>query len=451
MDSKNRLLQYFRENEEFMKERINSGIELNRKGYANILLTDEEGRPLKGAKVKIKLKNHEFKHGANLFMLDEFENDEKNQKYKEYFSDTFNLATLPFFWRDLEPVKGKPRYAKDSPKIYRRPAPDLCLAYCEEHGIEPKGHCLVYIYHNPEWIEKDIHKAKIQIDRHIKELAERYEQRIPKWEVVNETIRGAGWLDKAPIDIAPDLIEWSFEEARKYFPGNELIINEASGVWKDLLYNRSHYYLLIERALRNGAKIDTIGMQYHMFYRPEELMNFTRTYYNPRMLYAVMDEYEKLGLQLQVTEVTIPAYGDMPDDEELQAEIIKNLYSIWFSHKAMNGIVYWNLVDGYCYTGKPTTDTIGKMNEGENFWRGGLIRHDMTPKPAYKVIHDLFHKEWHTEGEFISNEAGKVNFKGFYGEYELEIMYNGRSVKEKLEFLKGGTTQFEIKLKEHCI
>ena len=446
MGNKDELLKYFRENKDFMDERIKSGIEQNRKRYAGVLICDSEGNPLKGAKVKINLKNHEFKHGANLFMLDEFESEEKNQVYKEQFKKAFNLATLPFFWRDLEPVKGQPRYAKGSPKIYRRPAPDLCLEYCEQNNIEAKGHCLVYIYHNPDWIEKDLYKAKSQIDEHIKELAEHYKDRIPKWEVVNETIRGAGWLDKAPIDIAPDLIEWSFFEARKYFPGNELIINEASGVWKDLLYNRSHYYMLIERAIRNGAKIDTAGIQYHMFYKPEELINHARTYYNPRMLYAVMDEYEKLGVNLQVTETTIPAYTDLPEDEELQAEIIKNLYSIWFSHRAMNGIIYWNLVDGYCYTGKPTKDTIGMMNEGENSWRGGLIRHDMTPKPAFDVICDLFNKEWHTEGEYTSDDDGMIRFKGFFGDYDMEIIYNGKKIKQKLEFLKGGNSQFKIKI-----
>ena len=39
----------------------------------------------------------------------------------------FNLATVPFYWNTLEPEYGKPRYAKDSVKIYRRPAPDLCM------------------------------------------------------------------------------------------------------------------------------------------------------------------------------------------------------------------------------------------------------------------------------------------------------------------------------------
>jgi hypothetical protein len=45
-------------------------------------------------------------------MLDELETEEKNEKYKKYFAELFNMATLPFYWDTLEPEKGKPRYAR---------------------------------------------------------------------------------------------------------------------------------------------------------------------------------------------------------------------------------------------------------------------------------------------------------------------------------------------------
>lgn len=77
-------------------------------------------------------------------MLDEMESPEKNEGYKASFAKLFNYAVVPFYWRDLEPEQGKPRYSKDSPKIYRRPAPDLCVEYCQAHDIRMKGHCLVY-------------------------------------------------------------------------------------------------------------------------------------------------------------------------------------------------------------------------------------------------------------------------------------------------------------------
>ena len=80
-----------------------------------------------------------------------------------------------------------------------------------------------------------------------------------------------------------------------------------------------------------------------------------------------MDTYARLNRPLQITEVTIPAYEETVADEDLQAEIIKNLYSIWFSHQNMEAIIYWNLVDGYAHASQ------GMINTNENYYMGGLI------------------------------------------------------------------------------
>lgn len=61
-------------------------------------------------------------------MLDEFDHAEENQNYREVFKKCFNLATIPFYWDGLEPEQGKPRYDKDSPKVWRRPAPSFALS-----------------------------------------------------------------------------------------------------------------------------------------------------------------------------------------------------------------------------------------------------------------------------------------------------------------------------------
>ena len=128
---KETILKNFRKNETFLNTTVKNNIEIHRKGTAKLIVTDENGKPIPGALVKFCQKSHEFKFGANLFMLDELETDEKNKQYKEYFKEIFNLATLPFYWSDLEPERGKPRYGKESAKIYRRPAPDLCIEYCQ--------------------------------------------------------------------------------------------------------------------------------------------------------------------------------------------------------------------------------------------------------------------------------------------------------------------------------
>ena len=144
MNDRRKVLELFDEQETSWKQRSAEGIERYRKGNGRITVVDKEGTPVSNAKIKLTQTNHEFRFGANLFMLDELESEEKNEKYKKYFSDIFNMATLPFYWDALEPERGKPRYAKDSPKIYRRPSPDLCIEFCEKHGIEPREHALAY-------------------------------------------------------------------------------------------------------------------------------------------------------------------------------------------------------------------------------------------------------------------------------------------------------------------
>lgn len=399
------------------EERVKNGIEQNRKGFVRIHVIDKEGNSVKGVKLKIKQKKHEFLHGANIFMLDELETNEKNDKYKELFKNVFNEATLPFYWSDLEPIEGKPRFEKNSPKIYRRPAPDLCLEYCEENGITPKAHCLTYFPFHPDWVDKrDVRDMKQKLEIRYKALAERYKDRINGWEVINELFCTQDPWNKNPFFISDEVLDWNFKLAEKYFHSNELIVNEATHLWKwcHFAYSRSGYYQMIKNGLEKGLRIDTIGMQFHVFETETDEIYHVNDLYNPKTLFDVMDTYQKLGKPLQITEITIPAYSDSSENEKIQAELIENLYSIWFSHKAVEAIIYWNLVDGYAAFAPQ-----GDMTSGENIYRGGLLRFDMSIKPAYEMIHHLFAERWITNTEAETDGNGIAKFKGFYGDYEV--------------------------------
>ena len=435
------VLKPFEEKKDYMNDRIRSGIEANRKGFGFLKFADHSGNPVTDVQVKVIQKTHDFKVGANLFMLDEFKSREQNEAYEKLFADVFNIATLPFYWDTLEPEQGKPRFAKDSPKIYRRPAPDLCLEYCRKYGIEPKAHCLNYAVFMPSWARGTVEWEKRCLEKRFRELAERYAARIPMWEVTNETF----WDDKSSsLYNRNDLVEWSFALAERYFPANKLLINEAHcRLWqKEYDFGtRSPYYMQIERAMLKGARIDMIGMQYHMFHRAEKELECTRDFYDPERIYGIMDTYAQLGLPLQITELTIPAYSNDPEDEEIQAEIIKNIYSMWFSHPAMEGIIYWNLIDGFAHGTVP-----GDMKAGENYYHGGLIRYDFTPKPAYNLVRDLFRNTWRTNLTLDTGDSDSASFKGFYGKYDLEITAGGRTFRREIHLNKDMNRHFFITL-----
>lgn len=447
MSDRKAILKSFKENRAYMEDRITSGIEANRKGIGKLKFVDREGNAITGVHVKLNQKSHDFRFGANLFMLDELETEEKNQEYKKRFSELFNLGTLPFYWCDLEPEQGKPRFEKNSVKRYRRPAPDLCLEYCEKNQIEPKLHCLNYDQWTPAWVQEDVFTVKKYLDKRMAEIGQRYADKIPGMEVINETLcpKTTKTEEKHSTRFfeEPDIVEWSFEHARKYLPSNKLIINEATQfVWGEAFkYNRSAYYMQIERALAKGASIDSIGMQYHMFYRKEQEEEMTRAFYDPRILYAVMDQYADFGKPFQITEITIPAYSKLEEDEEIQAEIIKNLYEIWFSHPNMEAVIYWNLVDGYAAFAPQ-----GDMSFGENYYHGGLLRYDMSPKPVFEELKKLIRETWHTKLSLDSKETNYVDMKGFYGKYEVEIEAGGKTLKTELHLEKGADNNFTIQI-----
>lgn len=419
MSRRDEIFKSFIQYEDETEDRVKNGIEQNRKGFGKITLKDKNGDPIVGEKVIIKQKKHEFLHGANLFMLDELETEDKNNRYKELFKDLFNEATLPFYWNTLEPTQGKQRFEKDSFKIYRRPAPDLCLEYCSKYGIIPKAHCLTYFNTQPDWVDAtDISDMKRKLEKRYYELAERYAGKINGWEVINELFCAWDPWIKNPFFVADDVLDWNFKIAEKYFSSNELIINEASQIWElgHFAYNRSGYYQMIKSGIERGLRIDAVGMQYHIFNNKEDEKYNVRDKYNPKVLFDVLDTYEKLGKPIQITEITIPAYTDSSEDEKIQSELIEKLYSIWFSHRAIEAIIYWNLVDGYAAFAPQ-----GDMTVGENVFRGGLLRFDMSKKPAYDMMYHLFNERWITNTQAETDGDGIAKFKGFYGDYELTI------------------------------
>lgn len=247
----------------------------------------------------------------------------------------------------------------------------------------------------------------------------------------------------------PDYVEWCFKLAEKYFPDNQLCINEHTVcAWKDQCRFTDKYYAYIEANMLKGARIDAVGMQYHLFSKREKLYEKTRKTLNPESLYKHMDMYSNLGKPLQVTEVIVPAYSWEPEDEAVQAEIVEKLYSVWFSHPNVEQIIYWNLVDGYAHFWDPDPEKIKASQEnlslGENYYYGGLLRFDLSPKPAYFKIKELLQKTWHTEAELLTDENGNAEFRGFYGDYTVEIATDSGVERRSLRLSKNKENNFTI-------
>ena len=409
---------------ELLEGRAAEAIEKHRKGYAKLRIVDGEGNPIAGKNVRVTQDTHDFKYGANIFMLDEFESPADNATYRKNFKKYFNLATVPFYWDGLEPEQGKQRYDKNSPKVYRRPAPELCVEYCEENGIDAKLHCLVYDKFTPDWLPKgDMAKMEAYYEERFRQISERFSGRLMEVEVVNELLCAYGWTTQSKISEKRDIVEWAFALARKYFPEDVLVFNEGNPIINASVADyRDPYFMMLENALLKGVEIDRIGLQHHDFcgalaQNDAEYENSVKkgsTMFDPCALFKGLDVFAELGLPLELTEVTVPTFGDSAEDEKLQADLLEVLYTVCFGHPSVDAVVYWNVPDGYAYA---LADRIWD----ENKCRGGLWHHDLTPKKSGERLWELFNKKWHTELELTTDENGYVEFRGFYGDYTAEI------------------------------
>ena len=86
------------------------------------------------------------------------------------------------------------------------------------------------------------------------------------------------------------------------------------------------------------------------------------------------------------------------------------------------------------------------MTVGENYYYGGLVRFDMTPKPAYYAIKNLIEKKWHTETDVVTNKDGKASFKGFFGKYDVEITVGDKVITKEINLMKKGKREFKLEV-----
>jgi GH35 family endo-1,4-beta-xylanase len=405
--------------------RIEGGIEKHRKGDAVIEVVGKDGKPLANATVEVRQQTHEFLFGCNLFVLDQLPTPELNRKYEAAFTNIFNFATLPFYWRELEPEQGKPRFAEDSPRIWRRPPPDRLVKWCKANGITPKGHALMYAKNKfmPDWTAHDDPKTFLQQStKHMAEIAARYQRDIPIWDAVNEELPRRAHF-KEWHAVPDDYLAWCFQEAGRLFPKEvKLLINDGQ---LQAHYSTYDYMGLVKDLQQRGVRVEGIGMQFHIG-RDSVLSG---KLYPPAHLQDVYSQLGRLGLPLYITEITVPGVGE--NGAALQAAIVANIYRLWFSTPAMAGVTWWNLGDGTAY-------------ENENKALGGLLDAEMNPKPAYRALDRLINHEWKTRLTLKTDAGGKASFRGFCGTYAYATEVGGKKTTGVFHLQRNAKNQIII-------
>lgn len=288
-----------------------------------------------------------------------------------------------------------------------------------------KGHCLVYNSFQPKWLPEHNRDIKLKIDKRISDIANRYAKHIFDFDVINEMLTiykncySGNGMRNLQITDEKDHEKQCFDMCRRYFPYARLFWNEGIEESFGVHYrgHRSFYYQTLEKMLYTGVPINGIGMQYHAWDLQSRALN-------PLRMIDVFDCYGRFDLPIHISEVSIPSFGNDSDGEQLQAELTKRLFKLWFAQKNCEAAVWWNLVDNTAYA-------------GENVYHAGLLRNDCSPKPAYKEIERLIKEEWRTS--FECEVSGQLRFSGFYGKYDVEINHDGKTTNRQIDLFKDNT------------
>jgi endo-1,4-beta-xylanase len=166
--------------------------------------------------------------------------------------------------------------------------------------------------------------------------------------------------------------------------------------------------------------------------------------------WEVCETYARYGLPLHWTELTVLSgrlkapedndwhrrqldWATTPSGETAQAEYGRKLYTLLFSHPAVEAITWWDLADYGSWQGAPA----------------GLVRRDMSPKPLYERLVDLVQHEWHTDVSASADEAGRLRLRGYHGDYAVTVRFgSGQVLTGSFVLRKGGPDAVRVECGE---
>jgi len=368
-------------------------IEAHRKGDVTVEVT-VGGRPVADARVEIRQVRHAFLFGCNVFGLRPGDESRLQREYQRRFVEIFNYATLPFYWRSYERERGQ----RDEIRLA------AMAGWCRAKGLAVKGHPVLWHETFPEWFGPD-EPMEAAARQRIEETVGRFRGLVDRWDVVNESLvapefdNAWGRYVKRVGPIAA--VDRALRLAAKANPEGTFLVNDFK-IEPELQEQ-------LAALLEIGAPFQAIGLQSHMHGGE----------WTTEKTWEVCETYARFGLPLHFTELTVLSgprevpmtdyhrnrenWATTPEEEARQAEHVERIYELLFAHPAVEAITWWDFSDDRAWMRAPA----------------GLLRKDMSPKPAYDRLLRKIKGEWWTErADAVTGADGRASLRGFRGEYE---------------------------------
>jgi endo-1,4-beta-xylanase len=229
---------------------------------------------------------------------------------------------------------------------------DRLLAFCDQHKIAMRGHCLIWNEWNPAWVTNmTTNERRTYFDSYIDEVVARYSGKLQSWDIVNEpfwpghkapgSFRLGPWYDA----FGPDYIRRAFERAARVDRTTKFVLNEAQTERDDelgLAVRRGLLKLVAD--LKNaGVRIDVVGLQGHL--QPQYP-------HDPGRFSEFLHALAGLGVDIYITEFDV-CDDVFPDDVEARdaavARTAQQFLEPTLRHPAVKALITWELADNYSF------------------------------------------------------------------------------------------------------
>lgn len=322
-------------------------------------------------------------------------------EYMELVKKHFNSVTMSNLMKSSYILQQRESQAsEDGSPVLSYDCIDDTLQWCMDNGVKMRGHTLVWHAQAPDWFFREGYKSDgalvnketmlFRMESYIRQMLTHVQENYPGviycWDVVNEavdpgtadpdsffgcrTASGDGpnpWYET----IGPEYVEYAFKYARQYADKDVKLFYNDFNTYET--QKRQYIYKLCED-LKGKGLIDGIGMQGYWGISYPSMTSITST----------ITYFGNLGLEIQITELSVGVDEETPEEFEKQA----NRYlSLFFNIRGcdlegggnanITNVTFFGLKDHYV-----EADTTNAR----------LFDKDYQPKPAFEKVKEVFLK-----------------------------------------------------------
>ncbi|MEW6511170.1 MAG: endo-1,4-beta-xylanase [Bacteroidota bacterium] len=314
----------------------------------------------------------------------------KSEEFTKRFVELFNFATITHYVWDTWYPLFEPREGE-----YQWGIKDDIVRWLSHYDITIQGRPLFWFHPTvtPEWLKrKTFDEVKQYVERHAHALVSHYGEKIRQWEIVNEFHDWANIHNLSEAQIT-EIVRLACTAAREADPGVVRILNNCCP-WAEYAARGRMARMDATRPLRSprrflqdladaGVEYDVLGIQ--IYFPQRDLSDIAR----------LLERLAAFGKPIYITEIgassklTAPAPSGAVNapqeepyawhrhwDEELQADWLEQVYTLYYSKPYIKAINWYDFSDFRPF-----------------IVNGGLVREDASPKQSFHRLAALLN-DW---------------------------------------------------------